>query len=447
MEDWIKNLPGPAIKQILETAFPWFVVVDRNAKIIYLNEGYCNFLEVKREDAIGKHVADVIENSEMHLVIEKGTPDIAAPQYIKGTYMLANRIPIVIDGEIIGAFGSVTFRDLNDWKKLSSHVRKTLDQIETNMKQYRESFYSLSDIKGTSNSMRKIKETITMIAPTKLPVLIEGETGTGKEMFAQSIHRLSDQVDHPFVKINCSTIPKELLEGELFGKWDSAEQRIKSGGIQRAQGGTLFIEEISELPTTLQAKLLKVMQDEKVQPAGTDEVIPVDVRIIVGSNLSLAGLVKEKQFREDLFYLIQAITLQIPPLRDRIEDLPELIQTFMHKFSSEVSRQDFKLSRKAWLLLQQYNWPGNVRELKNVLKAIIQLSNGEQITEDALPIYIRRQKPDYTRINGTLEEILFQVEEQILQEYLENEKDKMRIAEKLGISRSTLYEKIKKHNL
>ena len=240
------------------------------------------------------------------------------------------------------------------------------------MKQYRESFYSLSDIKGTSNSMRKIKETITMIAPTKLPVLIEGETGTGKEMFAQSIHRLSDQVDHPFVKINCSTIPKELLEGELFGKWDSAEQRIKSGGIQRAQGGTLFIEEISELPTTLQAKLLKVMQDEKVQPAGTDEVIPVDVRIIVGSNLSLAGLVKEKQFREDLFYLIQAITLQIPPLRDRIEDLPELIQTFMHKFSSEVSRQDFKLSRKAWLLLQQYNWPGNVRELKNVLKAIIQ---------------------------------------------------------------------------
>lgn len=265
MEDWIKNLPGPAIKQILETAFPWFVVVDRNAKIIYLNEGYCNFLEVKREDAIGKHVADVIENSEMHLVIEKGTPDIAAPQYIKGTYMLANRVPIVIDGEIIGAFGSVTFRDLNDWKKLSSHVRKTLDQIETNMKQYRESFYSLSDIKGTSNSMRKIKETITMIAPTKLPVLIEGETGTGKEMFAQSIHRLSDQVDHPFVKINCSTIPKELPEGELFGKWDSAEQRIKSGGIQRAQGGTLFIEEISELPTTLQAKLLKVMQDEKVQ--------------------------------------------------------------------------------------------------------------------------------------------------------------------------------------
>lgn len=139
--------------------------------------------------------------------------------------------------------------------------------------------------------------------------------------------------------------------------------------------------------------------------------------------------------------------MQIPPLRDRIEDLPELIQTFMHKFSSEVSRQDFKLSRKAWLLLQQYNWPGNVRELKNVLKAIIQLSNGEQITEDALPIYIRRQKPDYTRINGTLEEILFQVEEQILQEYLENEKDKIRIAEKLGISRSTLYEKIKKHNL
>ncbi|PYF05739.1 sigma-54 interaction domain-containing protein [Ureibacillus chungkukjangi] len=446
MENWLKFLSAGVTSQILETAFQWFVVVDRDAKIIYINDEYCNFLEVCREEAIGKHVADVIENSEMHLVMERGTAEIAAPHYIKGTYMLANRVPIVIDGEIIGAFGSVIFRDMNDWKKLSSHVRKTMDQIETNMNQYRESFYNFADIKGISQSIRKIKESITTIAPTKLPVLIEGEMGTGKEMFAQSIHGLSNRADKYFVKLNCSTIPKELLEEEIFGKW-SRNQVVKKGRIQRAEGGTLFIQEINELPITLQAKLLKVLQDQKVQPFGTDEEISVDVRFILSSNVSLAEMVKNKLFREDLFYKIQSITLQIPPLRERIEDLPELIQTFLSKYSVEAGRRGIKIDRKALWNLQQYNWPGNVRELQNVLQAIIHLAEGHQITVDVLPLHIRRQKPTFSKSNGTLEEILFQVERQILHDHLEQEKDKMKIAQKLGISRSTLYEKIKKHNL
>lgn len=446
MENWLKFLSADVISQVLETAFQWFVVVDRDAKIIYINDEYCHFLEVNREEAIGKHVADIIENSEMHLVMERGTAQIAAPHYIKGTYMLANRVPIVLDGEIIGAFGSVIFRDMSDWKKLSSHVRKTMDQIETNMNQYRESFYNLADIKGISQTIRKIKETITTIAPTKLPVLIEGEIGTGKEMFAQSIHGLSNRAENYFVKMNCSTIPKELLEEELFGKWEF-NQDVKKGRIQRAEGGTLFIEEINELPITLQAKLLKALQDQKVQPLGTDEEISVDVRFILSSNVSLAEMVKNKYFREDLFYKIQAITLQIPPLRDRIEDLPELIQTFLSKYSVEAGRRGIKIDRKAWWSLQHYNWPGNVRELQNVLQAIIHLAEGNQITLDVLPLHIRRQKTSFSRSNSTLEEMLFHVEGQILQEQLENEKDKMMIAKKLGISRSTLYEKIKKHNL
>ena len=446
MENWLKFLSAEVISQVLETAFQWFVVVDRDAKIIYINDEYCHFLEVSREEAIGKHVADVIENSEMHLVMERGTAEIAAPHYIKGTYMLANRVPIVVDGEIIGAFGSVIFRDMNDWKKLSSHVRKTMDKIETNINQYRESFYNLEDIKGTSQSIRKIKETITTIAPTKLPVLIEGEIGTGKEMFAQSIHRLSNRAESYFVKINCSSIPKELMEEEIFGKWD-ANQDVKKGRIQRAEGGTLFIEEINELPIPLQAKLLKALQDQKIQPLGTDEEISIDVRFILSSNVSLAEMVKNKHFREDLFYKIQAITLQIPPLRDRIEDLPELIQTFMGQYSIEAGRRGIKIDRKAWWSLQQYDWPGNVRELQNVLQAIIHLAEGNHITIDVLPLHIRRQKTNFSKGNSTLEEMLLQVEGQILQEHLENEKDKMKIAKKLGISRSTLYEKIKKHNL
>ncbi|KGR74077.1 sigma-54 interaction domain-containing protein [Ureibacillus sinduriensis] len=445
MGDWLKFLTADVISQILETAFQWFVVVDREAKIIYINDEYCHFLEVRREEAIGKHVADIIENTEMHLVMEQGIAQIASPHYIKGTYMLANRVPIVVDGEIIGAFGSVIFRDMNDWKKLSSHVRKTMDQIETNMNQYRESFYNFADIRGISQTIRKIKETIATIAPTKLPVLIEGEIGTGKEMFAQSIHGLSDRAENYFVKVNCSAIPKDLLEEEIFGKWEG-DRDIKKGRIQRAEGGTLFIEEVHELPITLQAKLLKALQDQKIQPLGTEEEISVDVRYILSTNISLAEMVKSKHFREDLFYKIQAITLQIPPLRNRIEDLPELIQTFLSKYSIEAGRRGIKIDRKAWWCLQHYDWPGNVRELQNVLQAIIHLADGNQITIDVLPPHIRRQKT-LSRSNGTLEEMLFQIEGRILQEHLENEKDKMKIAKKLGISRSTLYEKIKKHNL
>lgn len=446
MKNWLELLSPEMMSQILETAFQWFVVVDRDAKIIYINDEYCRFLEISREEAIGQHVADVIENSEMHLVMETGTAQIAAPHYIKGTYMLPNRVPIVVDGEIIGAFGSVVFRDMNDWKKLSSHVRKTMDQIETHMNQYRESFYNFDDIKGFSQTIRKIKETITTIAPTKLPVLIEGEIGTGKEMFAQSIHGLSNRAEKYFVKINCSSIPKEMLEEELFGKW-SANQDFKKGRIQRAEGGTLFIQEVTELPITLQSKLLKALQDQTIQPLGAEEEIPVDVRFILSSNASLAEMVKNKQFREDLFYKIQAITLQVPPLRDRIEDLPELIQTFLSQYSAEAGRRGIKIERKAWHCLQQYNWPGNVRELQNVLQAIIHLAEGDYITLDVLPLHMRRQKTSFSRSSGTLDEMLFQVEGQILQEYLENEKDKQQIAKKLGISRSTLYEKIKKHNL
>lgn len=447
MESLLKNLSESVLEQILENAFQWFVVVDKQSKILYINEEYCRFLEIKRENAIGQPVADVIENTKMHEVIESGVAHIASPHYIKGTYMLPNRIPIVVEGEIVGAFGSVVFRDMSDWKKLSSHVRTTMERIQFNLEDNSYKEYRLADIKGTSSAMRKIKETIEMIAPSELPVLIEGESGTGKEIIAHSIHQLSERSDAPFVKVNCAAVPPELLEQELFGKIDDLTGQIRKGRYKQADKGTLYIDEISALPLTLQAKLLRAMQDGEIFSMLSEQGEKVDVRILASSNLSLTKLVEENKFREDLFYRIQAITLWIPPLRDRMEDFTELLNFFLQKFVVQAGRRKVVLATKTRDILQSYHWPGNVRELQNVLQAAVYFAEDDIILPSALPTQVKKRNAMSFQATGKLADILVQVEKSILRDVLEEEADKALVAKQLGISRSTLYEKIKKYNL
>ena len=447
MATFLKNLPTSILAEILENAFQWFVVVDEHSNIIYINEEYCRFLEVTREEAIGKPVAEVIENTKMHEVIKSGVAHIASPHYIKGTYMLANRVPLVVEGKIVGAFGSVIFRDMTDWKKLSSHVRTTMDRIQLNMEDNSFNEYRLVDIKGTSASIRKIKETIEIIAPSDIPVLIEGESGTGKEIFAHNIHQLSERSSEPFVKVNCAAVPHELLEEELFGKFDLATGKLRKGRYKQADKGTLFIDEISALPLTLQAKLLRAMQDGVVIPTQAEKEEKVNVRILAASNVSLANLVEEKKFREDLFYRIQAVTLQIPPLRDRMEDLDELLNYFLQKFVMQAGRRKIVLATKTREILRSYHWPGNVRELQNVLQAAVYLAENGIILPSALPIQVKKRNALSFQTNGKLEDILIEVEKSVIRDLLENQSNKAMIAQQLGISRSTLYEKIKKYNL
>lgn len=447
MENVLRNLSTSVLAQILENAFQWFVVVDKHSNILYINEEYCKFLEVRREDAIGRPVVEVIENTNMHEVIKSGVADIASPQYIKGTYMLANRVPLVVNGEIVGAFGSVIFRDLSDWKKLSAHVRTTMERIDMNSIDTSKQDYRMADIKGNSPVMRKIKETISMIAPSDLPILIEGESGTGKEMFARSIHQLSVRASEPFVKVNCAAIPLNLIEEELFGKADPLTGSTRIGRIKQADKGTLFIDEISALPITLQAKLLRTIQDEEIDAIHSEKGEGVDVRIIAATNTSLAKLVEDKKFREDLFYRIQALTLWIPPLRDRMEDVGELLHHFLQKFAVRAGHRNVMLAQKTKDILQAYHWPGNVTELQNVLQAAVYLAKDNVILPSALPSQVNGRNNVTYKSTGKLSTILADVEKKVLQELLEEVQDKEIIAERLGVSRSTLYEKIKKYKL
>ena len=446
MNSVFQHLPESVLAQILENAFQWFVVVDKDARILYINEDYCKFLEVPRDQAIGQPVEEVIENTKMHEVIKSGLADVASPHYIKGTYMLANRVPLIVEGEIVGAFGSVVFRDMTDWKKLSSHVRTTMDKIQMTSENSNPKSH-LEDIKGSSKAIRSIKETIQMIAPSDLSVLIEGESGTGKELFAQSIHEQSDRTDLPFVKINCAAIPAELLEEEIFGSYDESKNILRKGRFELADKGTLFIDEIGAMPLTIQAKLLRAIQEGEIEPIGSHISTQVSVRILAATNRPIEHLIEQGKFREDLYYRIQTITLRIPPLRERMEDFTELANTFLQQYILIAGKRRLVLASKTREYLQSYHWPGNVRELQNVIQAAVYLAEDEIIEPSALPEQLKqaRRKPLNQFVN--LQDAIEDLERTMIQELLVDEKDKRVIAKQLGLSRSTLYEKIKKHNL
>ncbi|MCM3745582.1 sigma 54-interacting transcriptional regulator [Sporosarcina luteola] len=438
------RLTESVLLEILENAFQWFVVVDKEANILYINEEYCKFLETTREEAIGKPVNQVIENSRMHEVIKTGEEHIASPHFIKGNYMLANRVPVRVDDEIVGAFGSVIFRDLNDWQNLSSQVRTTMEKIKIGQSTEKATF-RLQDILGSSDSIRSIKETIQMIAPSDLPVLIQGESGTGKEMFAQSIHYLSNRSEKPFVKVNCAAIPAEFLELELFGSVGSTEQLQRKGRIHQAEGGTLFLDDLGDMPLSLQVKLLRVLQEGTIEPIGSHNANEVNVRIIAAVNQPLKTLMESGKFREDLYYRIHAVTLQIPPLRQRMEDFEEITNHFFHETIAKVGKRNLSIAPGTMQTLKEYSWPGNVRELQNIIQAAVYLTNGDLVEPSVLPQGVRAKSLYYTGSTQTLQQAVEQLERNIIAETLQMYENKREAAEALGVSRSTFYEKLKKY--
>ena len=446
MKSVMDRLTESLLLEILENAFQWLVVVDKAANIIYINEEYCKFLQTTREKAIGMPVDEVIENSRMQEVVKTGEVHIASPHFIKGTYMLANRVPLEVDGEIVGAFGSVMFRDLNDWHNLSSHVRATMEKIKIGKATEKETF-QLSDILGSSDSIKSVKETIEMIAPSDLPVLIQGESGTGKEMFAQSIHYLSNRSEKPFVKVNCAVIPAEILELELFGSVGSTEQIQRKGRFHQAEGGTLFFDDLGEMPLSLQVKLLRVLQEGTIEPIGSHKANKVNVRIIAAVNQPLKTLMESGKLREDLYYRVHAITLQIPPLRQRMDDFEEITNHFFYETIAKVGKRNLTIAPETMQYLKDYSWPGNVRELQNVIQAAVYLTNGDVILPSVLPQELRVKSRYYTSYTQTLQQAIEQMERNFISETLQMYPNKREAAKVLGLSKSTFYEKLKKYNL
>ncbi len=337
-------------------------------------------------------------------------------------------------------------------KKVEAYKRVVNENRE--LKRRLEERYSFANIIGRSKLMLEIYSQIEIVAQTDATVLIIGESGTGKDLVANAIHQLSLRRDKPFVKLSCAALPESLLESELFGHERGAFTgaiKERKGRFECANGGTLFLDDVDDIPLGLQVKLLNVIQEKKFERVGGNEPIKVDVRLICASKVDLWELVKQGRFRDDLYYRISVIPIKLPPLRERKEDIPLLIEYFLKKYGGE----GLEITSEAMEALIDYSWPGNVRQLENVIQRIIILSKGSnKVTKGMLPseVLSERVKGDIYSFWGkeriNLENLLSEVERQALLWALEKSMgNQTKAAKILGIKRTTLREKLKKHGL
>ena len=430
------------------------VVVNQNGYIENMSQAYGDFLGIQVQNAIGRHVTEVIENTRMDIVVKTGVPETGETQDIHGEKMIATRIPIRKNGMVIGAYGRVLVRNTRELHMLHDK----LSSIEMELNMYKRTFekintakYTVDDIIGDCSIMQDLKDSVRKVAKTNSNVLIMGESGTGKELFAHSIHAGSMRRKAPFVCVNCGSIPEQLIESELFGYEEGAFTGARKGGkiglFPAAHGGTIFLDEIGELPLPMQVRLLRVLQDREIQRVGSNVREKVNVRVVAATNRNLYQMVKKGEFRSDLYYRLNVVTLHLPLLRERKEDLPLLIQMILSKISKKESLGAIEISREAMDHLLRYDWPGNVRELENVLERAINFTDaGEKIKAKNLPERITGSMVSRTVM--PLKELMENTEKDALKDALLRCRNcKAKAANELGISRTTLYEKMMKYEI
>jgi len=443
-------------KNIFNHIFNWVVVVDAEGYVILLNKAYADFLDVDQEKAIGMHVTDVIENTRMHIVVKTRKEEIGSIQKIKGNNMIANRIPIFKDGELIGAVGTVVFKDLVE---MESYVKRARD-MEKEIQFYKDEFrkittgYTLNDIVGESPQIQFVKDMIKKVATTKSNVLLEGESGTGKELVSQAIHNLSPRSEFPLIKVNCAAIPANLLESELFGYEHGAFTGSKKGGklgkLEMANNSTILLDEIGDMPMNMQVKLLRAIQEKEIERVGGVKSKKLDFRVIASTNKNLKELVAKQQFREDLYYRLNVVKINVPPLRNRPSDIEMISLALIKKISKDLGLGVTELTPKALRILQKYNWPGNIRELSNVIERALNLMDEEgRIDVNHLPPYLREGNSTLSgEVSLNLKDRVQTLERDVIKKALTKTKhNKLEAAKLLGISRTSLYKKIEEFDL
>ena len=429
-------VPDPILDSINEGVF----TVDPDWRITTFNRAAERITGVQRQDAIGRHCCDVFRASiceracALKGTLATGKPIVNATAHI--TSAAGERIPVRISTAMLkDASGAVTggvetFQDLSRVEQL----RKEL-----------ESRYTFEDIVGRSPAMRGLFEILPQIAESSSTVLIEGASGTGKELFARAIHNLSPRKKKRFVAVNCAALPDSLLESELFGYKAGAftdARRDKPGRFALADSGTIFLDEIGDISPAMQARLLRVLQERVIEPLGATEPLKVDIRVVAATNKDLAELVGQGKFREDLYYRIRIIHLKLPALRERREDIPLLVERMVAKFNRLQGKDVAGISEEVMVQLMEHDYPGNVRELENIIEQAFVMCRGAWIELHHLPPELR---PAAARGDGTGGSMsLRAMERHLIEAALQRHNgNRAQVARELGIDPSTLYRKLK----
>ncbi|MDP4549421.1 sigma 54-interacting transcriptional regulator [Alkalihalobacillus macyae] len=446
----VQGLKG-LLDKAMEHAYDGIVMVNKKGNIQMVSPPLCELFSIDRNKAMRKHVNEVFPQLNLLSVFQSQHAEVSDFLEIKGIKYIVNRIPIVQDSEVIGAIGKVTYRQLDDVKKVFKKLELMENQVDyykEQLKQKDSSRFRWEQIITRDENMEKLVRTATKAAKGLSTILIRGESGTGKELFAHSIHSSSGRQLKPLVTVNCAAIPEQLLESEFFGYEDGAftgaAHKGKIGKFDLANGGTLFLDEIGDMSLSLQAKMLRVLQEKEFYRVGGTSRVNVDVRIVAATNQPLEDLVAEGKFREDLYYRLNVISLQIPPLRDRPNDIERLIEHFMESFNSIIGTSVTAIKNDALTYMKSYHWPGNVRELSNVMERAMTFAESGQIQKEDLPEYMLRS---IVESRYAQKETRMDYEWEAIEKALaKSSGNKSKAAEILGISRSSLYEKLKKYS-
>ena len=473
----ILELAARSMFDLFASASEGMLLVDREARVVWINDQYRRFLPAlgfpREEDFVGHAVSDVVQNTQMHQVLRSGKPILIDLLSNRAGTFVVSRIPLRDEaGEVIGALGIVLFDQASHnlqpliakfaqmQHDLHEAQRQLADKKAASAHGSRQSRYTFASFVGTSPAAVEVKRQARRAAQSGSPVLLLGETGTGKELLAHAIHAASGRASGPFVSVNIAAVPDTLLEAEFFGvapgAYTGAERKGRVGKFKLADGGTLFLDEIGDMPPGLQAKLLRALQEGEIEPLGSNQLVPFDARVVAATSRDLPALVASGQFREDLYYRLNVLPVRVPPLRERRGDIPALIEVLGEDMAHRGSPPP-ELSASAVALLAAQQWRGNIRELRNVLEQAALRADSSRLDARQMEALLRQSglaqiqpalppepaPPDASALLRPLAEQVAELEQRAIAAAMQTTGgNKLAAARLLGISRATLYERL-----
>jgi len=436
------------------------MLVDRDGRVVWISDGYKRFLPAlgfeRAEDFVGRLVEEVVPNTLMRHVLETGKPILVDLLTNKAGTFVVSRIPLRDEsGAVIGVLGMVLFdhpeTTLQPLIAKFARLQQDLDEAHRALAEQRRTKYTFASFIGISPAALEVKRQARRAAQTDAAVLLLGETGTGKELLAHAIHAGSARAARPFIGVNLAAVPDTLLEAEFFGvapgAYTGADRRGRDGKFKLADGGTLFLDEVGDMPLALQAKLLRALQEQEIEPLGSNKVIKVDVRVIAATSRDLKTMVAEGRFREDLYYRLNVLPVRLPALRERLSDLEALAESLLESIAARAGLPQRELDPSALATLAAHPWPGNIRELRNALEQAAMLTDNARLSAaDFVAVLPARAAQAERRQAGPLRplpQLIAELERSSIQSALvATGGNKVSAAKMLGISRATLYGKL-----